>query len=208
MRNLRLAVLISGAGSTLQNLIHWKYIGELPVDFQVVISSSAAAGGIDIAREAGIPVEIVCKSTFAQSEEHSEAIFSICRAHQVQLVVMGGYLQHLSIPVDFTNRVVNIHPALIPAFSGKGFYGKRVHRAALDCGVKLVGCTVHFVDDQYDHGPIIAQRACPVFEADTVDSLQSRVGELERQLLPEVIAAIARDQVSVKDRKVALRTIV
>jgi phosphoribosylglycinamide formyltransferase-1 len=208
MNNLKIAVLLSGAGSTLRNLIQWKQCGELPVDFELVISSCPTAGGVAIAQEAAIPVEIVARKNFSDSQLHSQRVFGLCREHGVQLVVMAGYLEHLAIAPDFEQRVVNIHPGLIPAFCGRGFYGLRVHEAALEYGVKLSGCTVHFVDNQYDHGPIIAQRACPVFEVDTPESLQGRVGELERQLYPEVIAAIARDQVSVSGRRVALRAIV
>ncbi len=205
MNNLRIAVLISGAGSTLQNLIQRNLCGELPVDFQLVVSSCGKAAGLEYAREAGIRSEVVARKSFSDDAAHSQRIFSLCREQKVQLVVMGGYIEHLQITDDFVNRVVNIHPALIPAFSGQGFYGRRVHQAALDYGVKLSGCTVHFVDDQYDHGPIIAQRACPVFEVDTAESLAGRVAELERQLYPEVIAAIARDQVSISDRQVSMR---
>jgi phosphoribosylglycinamide formyltransferase-1 len=107
---------------------------------------------------------------------------------------MGGYLEHLLIPNDFENRVVNIHPSLIPAFCGKGMYGLRVHQAAIDFGVKISGCTVHFVDNQYDHGPILLQRACEVLEGDTAETLQKRVFELECEALPEAIARIAMAQ--------------
>ncbi len=120
---------------------------------------------------------------------------------------MGGYLEFLKIPTDFENRVINIHPSLIPAFCGKGFYGEHVHRAVVEMGAKLTGCTVHFVDNQFDHGPIIAQRACEVLDCDTCDSVQRRVGELERQLYPEVIDAIARGRVEVEGRKVHVRAI-
>ncbi len=208
MNNLRIAVLISGAGSTLQNLIQRKECGELPVDFRLVISSCAKARGIDFASEASIPVKVVSRKGHVDDPAHSQHVFTLCREHEVQVVVMAGYVEHLLIPEDYINRVVNIHPALIPAFSGKGFYGRRVHQAALDFGVKLTGCTVHFVDNEYDHGPIIAQRACPVFDLDTADSLKGRVAELERQLYPETIAAIARGQIQVEGRKVALRVIV
>lgn len=207
MTNLRIAVLISGAGSTLRNLIEWKQRGELPVDLQLVISSCKSAGGLAHATEASIPTEVISRKSFSDAQAHSERVFALCCEHDIQLVVMAGYIEHLAIPEKYTNRVINIHPALIPAFCGQGFYGRRVHQAALDYGVKLAGCTVHFVDNQYDHGPIIAQRACPVYELDTVDSLQRRVGELERQLYPDVIAAIARRQVTIEGRRVAIRDI-
>ncbi|MCA9160089.1 MAG: phosphoribosylglycinamide formyltransferase [Planctomycetales bacterium] len=202
MTRLRAAVLISGSGSTLANLIEYQRRGELPIDFAVVISSNPKAGGLRYALQASIATEVVARKTFADQVAHSEQIFGLCRAHEVQLVVMGGYLEHLGIPDDFANRVINIHPALIPAFSGQGYYGLRVHTAAIEYGVKLSGCTVHFVDNQYDHGPIIAQRSCPVLDGDTPQDLQHRVGELERQLYPQVIADIAAGRVTVTDRRV------
>ena len=191
MTRLRVAVLISGSGSTLANLIECQRRGELPIDFALVISSNPKAGGLRHAEQASIPTEVVARKSFADSQAHSQKIFGLCREHDVQLVVMGGYLELLAIPDDFVNRVINIHPALIPAFSGQGYYGLRVHTAAIEYGVKLSGCTVHFVDNQYDHGPIIAQRSCPVLDGDTPQDLQNRVAQLERQLYPEVIAALA-----------------
>jgi phosphoribosylglycinamide formyltransferase-1 len=119
-------------------------------------------------------------------------MFDEIRRSGATLVVMGGYLEHLLIPDDFYNRVINIHPSLIPAFCGKGMYGLHVHKAAIEFGVKVSGCTVHYVDNQYDHGPILLQRSCEVLETDTAESLQKRVFELECQVLPEAIAAIAR----------------
>lgn len=202
MTRLRVAVLISGSGSTLENLIECQRRGELPIEFVLVISSNRKAGGLRHAENASIPTEVVARKTFADQWAHSEQIFWLCRAHDVQLVVMGGYLEHLGIPDDYANRVINIHPALIPAFSGQGYYGLRVHTAAIEYGVKLSGCTVHFVDNQYDHGPIIAQRSCPVLDGDTPQDLQQRVAALERQLYPEVIAAIAAGRVTVTDRRV------
>ena len=202
MKPLRIAVLISGSGSTLANLLELEQGGQLPVEFALVISSNPKAGGLQFAQQASIPTEVVARKSFADQQTHSETIFGLCRAHGVQLVVMGGYLEHLSIADDFANRVINIHPSLIPAFSGQGFYGLRVHTAAIEYGVKLSGCTVHFVDNQYDHGPIIAQRSCPVLDNDSPQDLQRRVGELERQLYPEIIAAIADNRVSLTGRKV------
>jgi phosphoribosylglycinamide formyltransferase 1 len=105
--------------------------------------------------------------------------------------VMAGFLQHAMIPAAYMGRVINIHPSLIPSFCGHGFYGLRVHQAAIDYGVKISGCTVHFVDNDYDHGPVILQRACPVRDDDTAESLQKRVFELECQALPEAIRGIA-----------------
>lgn len=208
MSSFPIAVLISGGGTTLKNLIEWQRRGDLGVEFALVISSSPTAKGLEYAREADIPYEVVSRKCFDDSDAHSKAVFGLCRKHSVRLVVMGGYLEFLKIPGDFENRVTNIHPSLIPAFCGKGFYGQRVHNAVIEMGVKLTGCTVHFVDNQFDHGPIIAQRTCAVFEGDTPDSVQRRVAELEIQLYPEAIDAIARGRVAVEGRKVVVRAIV
>lgn len=203
MKPLRVAVLISGSGSTLANLLACQQRDGLPIEFALVISSSPKAGGLHHAEQAAIPTEIVARKSFVEPQAHSQAVFGLCRQHDVQLVVMGGYLELLAIPDDFANRVINIHPSLIPAFSGHGFYGLRVHTAAIEYGVKISGCTVHFVDNQYDHGPIIAQRSCPVSADDTAQDVQRRVGELERELYPEVIAAIAAGRVSINGRIVS-----
>jgi len=186
-----IAVLISGGGTTLRNLIEVRDRGELPVDIRLVVSSIKEAGGIGIAARASIPTLVIPKRKSQLAEEHSASVFDPIRQAGVQLVVMGGYLQHVLIPKDFENKVVNIHPSLIPAFSGKGMYGLRVHQAAIDFGVKVSGCTVHFVDNEYDHGPILLQKTCPVADGDTAETLQRRVFELECQALPEAIRNIA-----------------
>lgn len=205
MLDLPIAVLISGGGTTLRNLLVRKSQGELPVDFRLVLSSRQSAGGLQYAHDAKIESHIVSRRKAASPEAHSQTLFDLCRARGVELVVMGGYLEHLLIPDDFANRVINIHPSLIPAFCGHGYYGLRVHQAALDYGVKLSGCTVHFVDNQFDHGPIIAQRACEVLPDDTAETLQARIFEHECQLYPETIAAIAAGRVSVVNRRVYMR---
>ncbi len=208
MPNFPIAVLISGGGTTLQNLLEWQRLGDLDVQFSVVICSHPQAKGLEFAKEAGIPVQMISRKDYADGQLHSQAVFACCREYGVQLAAMGGYLEHLLIPEEFRNRVINTHPSLIPAFCGKGFYGGRVHSAVCEMGVKLTGCTAHFVDNEYDHGPIIAQRSCLVLEHDTPESIQRRVFELECQLYPEVIDAIARGRVSVSGRRVIVRGIV
>ncbi|MEM7476649.1 MAG: phosphoribosylglycinamide formyltransferase [Planctomycetota bacterium] len=203
-RNLPIAVLISGGGTTLKNLLGIHANGQLAVDFKLVVSSKASAKGLEFAKQADIPTEVFAKRDFESAEKHSEAVFAACREQGVEIVVMGGYLEHLLIPADFENRVVNIHPSLIPAFSGKGFYGMHVHRAVLEYGAKVSGCTVHFVDNEYDHGPIIAQRSCVVQLGDSAEDLQRRVFELECELLPDVVQSIALGEVSVQNRIVEI----
>jgi phosphoribosylglycinamide formyltransferase-1 len=199
---LPIAVLISGGGTTLRNLLDKIRDGELEVEVRLVISSSPTARGLEFAREADIPTRTAERRKFDSTEEFSAAIFDACREAGVELVVMGGFLKHVYIPGDFENRVVNIHPALIPSFCGKGYYGLRVHQAVLDYGAKVTGCTVHFADNQYDHGPIILQRTVEVRDDDTAESLAHRVFEQECQAYPEAIRLIAEGRLRVEGRRV------
>lgn len=188
---LPIAVLISGGGTTLRNLIACRDSGMLSVDFRLVVSSTIHAAGLRFAEAASIPTVVVSKSKSLSSQEHSEKVFGPIRQTGARLVVMAGYLQHVLIPKDFESRVINIHPSLIPAFSGIGMYGLKVHQAAIDFGVKVSGCTVHFVDNEYDHGPILLQSTCEVLANDTAESLQRRVFALECEALPNAIRKIA-----------------
>ena len=188
--HLPIAVLISGGGTTLRNLIELQVRGMLPVDFRLVVSSKSQAGGLKHADAAAIPAVVISKNRMQSAEEHSECVFRAIRDSGAELVVMGGYLQHVLIPADFEKKVINIHPSLIPSFSGKGMYGLKVHQAAIDFGVKVTGCTVHFVENEYDHGPIILQNICAVLETDSAESLQQRVFELECKALPQAIRMI------------------
>jgi phosphoribosylglycinamide formyltransferase-1 len=173
----------------------------LPVRIVQVISSRRNVAGVERARKAGLRVEVVERKSFASIEAFSERTFAVCRAAGAKLVCFGGYLQLLKIPADYRGNVLNIHPALLPAFGGKGMYGHHVHEAVLKHGAKVSGCTVHLVDDQYDHGPIIAQRSVEVKPDDTPESLAVRVFEQECELYPEVIRAFAEGRVSVDGRK-------
>ncbi|MBM4001905.1 MAG: phosphoribosylglycinamide formyltransferase [Planctomycetes bacterium] len=201
---LPIAVLISGGGTTLRNLLARVADGRLTAEIRLVISSSSSAKGLQFARDAGIPTRVHSPRDFPAEAAFSDAIFSACREQHAELVVMGGFLKHVKIPPDFQNRVLNIHPGLIPAFCGKGFYGQHVHQAVLDYGAKVSGCTVHFVDDEYDHGPIICQRTVPVLCGDTASSLAQRVFEQECEALPEAIQLIADRRVRVEGRQVRI----
>ncbi len=201
---MRLVVLISGGGTTLKNLLEKIAAGQLAAEIALVISSTSKARGLDIAREAGIPTQVIVRKRFATPEEHSEAVFGACRAARCDWVVMGGYLTHVLIPPDFENRVLNIHPGLIPAFCGKGFYGAHVHEAVLEYGAKISGCTIHFVDNEYDHGPIILQKVVPVLDDDTPESLAARVFQAECEAYPEALRRLASGQVKVDGRRVKI----
>lgn len=201
---LPIAVLISGGGTTLRNLIEKIDAGRLNVEIRLVVSSSAKAGGLQLAESAGIPSTVVQRNRFDSEEAFSRAIFQACRQAGVELVAMGGFLKRVRVPEDFVHRVVNIHPALIPAFCGAGFYGRRVHEAVLDYGVKLSGCTIHFADNQYDHGPVILQQAVPVTADDTPEVLAARVFQAECEAYPEALRLIAAGRVSVEGRRVRI----
>ena len=200
---LPIAVLISGGGTTLKNLLAKIDAEDLPVEIKLVVSSSAKARGLSYANEVGIPTLVVRECDDETTKAFGDAIFAALRERGIELVVMAGFLKFLPIPPDFENRVVNIHPGLIPAFCGQGFYGLRVHQAVIDYGVKISGCTVHFVDNQYDHGPIILQRVVEVLEDDTAESLQQRVFEQECEAYPDAIRLFAEGRLKVVNRRVA-----
>jgi formyltetrahydrofolate-dependent phosphoribosylglycinamide formyltransferase len=201
-RPIRLAVLLSGGGTTLQNLLDRIADGRLRAEVVAVVSNVAGAYGLERARRAGIPGHAVERKKCASREEFSRRIFEPCRAAAADLVLMGGFLQLVLIPDDFTHRVMNIHPSLIPSFCGKGFYGEHVHEAVLAAGVKVTGCTVHFADNQYDHGPIIAQRPVPVRDDDTAASLLARVHEQECEVYPDAVRLFAEGRLRVEGRRV------
>ena len=182
------AIFLSGGGRTLANLIAQ---ADLPIDIRLVISSSAKVKGVDIAKKAGIKTTVVRKTKDLTDEAYCRQMFDPCVAAGTELVVMAGFLKHVLIPDSFENKVINIHPSLLPAFGGEGMYGSRVHQAAIDRGVQISGCTVHYVDNHFDNGPIILQKSCKVEGNDTADSLAARVFELECEALPEAIRMIA-----------------
>lgn len=190
-KRFQIAVLISGGGTTLNNIFKCIARGELDVDVGLVISSSAKSKGISYANQNHVPVKVVPKRKELTDQEYSAAVFQPIRQAEVDLVVMGGFLKHVLIPDDFENRVINIHPSLIPDFCGEGFYGINVHQAVIQKGCKVSGCTVHFVDNQYDHGPIISQVRVPVEVGDTAETLQKRVFLQECEVYPQVIQQLA-----------------
>ena len=202
LKPFNISVMISGGGTTLKNLIDRYECGELNAQITQVISNKPNAGGLQYAGDAGIECHVVDHRDYDSVEAFSKAIFDILRLAGADLVVMGGFLRRVTIPEDFVNRVINIHPSLIPAFCGKGNYGRRVHQAVVDYGCKVSGCTVHFVDDQYDHGPIIAQSTVEVKADDSAESLAARVFEAECELYPQVINAFIAGKVRVLDRHV------
>ena len=200
----KLAVLISGGGRTLRNFLDLAAEGRLPVDVRLVVSSSPTAGGLQYALDAGISTEVFVRKNFSSAAAYGDAIFAACRSADVDYVAMAGFLKLAPIPDDFTGRVVNVHPSLIPAFCGHGMYGHRVHQAVIDYGAKVTGVTVHFVDNEYDAGPIIWQQPVPVFDDDTADTLAKRVFEVEKEAYPHVLRQLAAGRVKLDGRKVTI----
>jgi phosphoribosylglycinamide formyltransferase-1 len=199
---IRLAVLLSGQGTSLQNLLDRIADGRLRARLVFVGSNNPQAFGLTRAERAGIPTAVVERKQCASRTEFSRGLLDPCRAAGAELVCLAGFLQLLEIPDDFRNRVLNIHPGLIPAFCGKGFHGLHVHRAALEAGVKVSGCTVHFADNQYDHGPIVLQRVVPVLDDDTPESLAARVFAQECEAYPDAIRLFAEGRLVVSGRRV------
>jgi phosphoribosylglycinamide formyltransferase-1 len=181
-------VLLSGGGRTLLNLLAAIEQGRLSAEIALVISSRRDAQGIQRARAAGLPVDVLRPRDFpdvaAFAAEQSRRIL----AQRPDLVIMAGYLVHYPVPAALQGRILNIHPSLLPRHGGQGLYGERVHAAVLAAGDRESGCTVHVVDDEYDHGPIVAQRRVPVRPGDSVQSLAARVFEAECAVYPQAIA--------------------
>jgi formyltetrahydrofolate-dependent phosphoribosylglycinamide formyltransferase len=201
---VRLAVLLSGGGSTLQNLADRIAAGALPARIAVVVASRPDAYGLERARQATIPSRVVARKEYADVEHFNDALHAALEPFAVDLVVLGGFLSLFQPRARYSGRVMNIHPALIPAFCGTGFYGDKVHRAVIESGVRISGCTVHFADDQYDHGPIILQGTVPVLDDDTPETLAARVHALERELYPEAIRLWAENRLRIEGRRVRI----
>jgi formyltetrahydrofolate-dependent phosphoribosylglycinamide formyltransferase len=201
---LRIAVLLSGSGTSLENLFEHIDAG-LPAEVVCVVGSRAKAFGLERARQRGIPAHAVPRKDHPDVDDFNDALHEVLARYEVDLVAMLGFLSPFQTRGTWSGRVLNVHPALIPAFSGKGYYGHRVHEAVIEAGVKQSGATVHFADDEYDHGPILLQDTVPVLEDDTPDSLAERVQALERRLVPEAIRLIAEGRVVHEGARVRIK---
>lgn len=204
-RPVRLGVLISGSGRTLQNFLDLSDAGRLKAEVVKVVSSRSDAYGLERARQHGVPTAVVRRKDFRSVEDFSAAITAELQAEHVELVAMAGFLCLYRIPDCLANRVMNIHPALLPRFGGQGFYGDKVHQTVLDNGSKVSGCTVHFADNVYDHGPIIVQKAVPVEEGDDAHSLAARVFEKEKEAYPEAINLFAEGRLQTREGRVEIK---
>lgn len=204
-RRLKMAVLLSGGGTTLANLLHWRREERLFADIELVISSRPGVRGLKVAEDAGIRTEVVHAKTFTRSAREGEEIYdwaamsrkidSLLLPGDFDLVCLAGFLSRYLLPKELEGRVINIHPALVPMFCGQGMYGRRVHEAVVAAGVRVTGCTVHFIDAAYDTGPIILQRCCPVYSDDIPQSVADRVFAEECIAYPTAINLLAEGRV-------------
>lgn len=184
----KIAVLVSGTGRHLENLCRLDAEGALGGSVSLCISSKPGVLALERAAAASVPSVVLEKAGSEDDESYGTRIFEEIRKADADTVVLAGFLKKLWIPEDYRGRVINIHPSLLPAFGGKGFYGHRVHSAVLARGCQVSGCTVHHVDEVYDNGPILVQRWCPVQPDDSADTLAARVFDEELRALPEGLA--------------------
>ena len=200
----RIAVLLSGAGTSLENLCEGIDAGAVPGRVVVVVSSKAQALGLERARRRGIPAVAVPRKEHPDARAFNDALHAALLPHAPDLVLLLGFLSPFETRGRYDGRALNVHPALIPAFSGRGCYGHRVHEAVLAAGVRVTGATVHFVDAEYDHGPIVLQEAVAVQGDDSPETLAARVQEVERRLVPEAVRLFAAGRLAIEGRRVRI----
>ena len=198
MRKVRIAVLVSGGGTNLQALIDAVDKGDINGEIAAVLSDRENAYGLERARKHGI------KAIYIERKQLAERLITELKKLNIELVILAGFLSILDreLVKAYEGRIINIHPSLIPSFCGKGFYGERVHKAALEYGVKVSGATVHFVDEGTDSGPIILQEAVPVYFDDTAETLAARVLQVEHRLLPAAVGLFCEGRLRIEGRKV------
>jgi len=201
---LRIAVLLSGEGTSLESLLERCAAGEVPGRVVAVLASKAEAGGLARAARRGVPAVAVPRKQYRDVEAFNDALHAELERFEPDLVLLLGFLSPFELRGRYEGRALNVHPALIPAFAGKGFYGRRVHEAVLAAGAKVSGATVHFVDEEYDHGPIVLQRAVAVLDDDTPDALATRVHAVERELVAEAVRLFAAGRLRIEGRRVRI----
>jgi formyltetrahydrofolate-dependent phosphoribosylglycinamide formyltransferase len=201
-KHLRLGILISGSGRTMINFHEMIKQRQLNAEIAAVISSRSDTIGVEKTKQAGLPLEIIRKKDYPDIDEFSQKIGDVLIDAKVNLVIQAGWLCLWNIPPEFENKVMNIHPALLPAFGGQGMWGHHVHEAVINAGCKVSGCTVHFCTNEYDKGPIIVQRTCPVKDDDTPDTLAARVFEQECIAYPEAVQLFATGRTFVAGNRV------
>ena len=207
MPQVKIGVLISGSGTNLQSLIDNIETGNIKGRIAVVISNRKDAYGLNRARQKNIDALYIRQKDYESFENFNDAIIDELKKHNVELVVLAGYLKILTSKFieEYRNRIINIHPSLIPAFCGKGYYGIKVHEEVIKYGVKLSGATVHFVDEEADTGPIIIQEAVEVGYEDTAETLQQKVLKIEHKILPLAVKYYCEGKIQISGRKVKIK---
>jgi phosphoribosylglycinamide formyltransferase-1 len=200
MKKLNLIALASGGGTNLQAIIDSIEAGKLNAQIKAVISNNSKAFALERARNHHIPAIHLSHKQFATSEEFDQKLLSILQEKETDMIVLAGYMKMISPTIirQYKNRIINIHPALLPSFGGKGMYGIHVHEAVLKAGVKVTGVTVHLVDEIYDHGAIVLQKTAPVLDEDTPESLAERVLKVEHQIYSEALQLFAEDKIEIR----------
>jgi phosphoribosylglycinamide formyltransferase-1 len=203
MSRLRLAFLVSGNGTLFASITARCQSGELNAESVLLISSSADAPALERAKRLNVPATVIRRDAYAEGSEFCDALLNELRTHNVDFICLAGYLKLVPsrLVAEYKNRMLNIHPALLPAFGGKGMYGRRVHEAVLESGTRLAGATVHLVDAEYDRGPIVLQRPVFVHMDDTIESLEHRVHDIEYDLYVEAIRLFTEDRVEIHGRR-------
>ena len=206
MRLKRIIVMISGSGSNLQAIMDAVNTGDINAEIVGVISNRHDVFGLKRAEKASIKTKVVSKKDFNSTEAFDAANFEAIKAFNPDLIVLAGYLSIISEAIisAYRNRIINIHPSLIPSFCGMGFYGKKVHQGVLDYGAKLSGATTHFVDEGADTGPVIMQKSVMVKDDDTAESLAKRVLEIEHEILVKTVKLFCEDKIAVLKRQVKI----
>ncbi len=206
---LKIAVLVSGGGTNLQALIDAQERGEIPGGkLSLVVAGKPGVFALERAKKAGIPSTVLRKKNFASQEDYDNALIQTLEEAEIDLVVLAGFLTIIGEKVirRFENKILNIHPSLIPSFCGEGYYGLRVHEAALSRGVKVTGATVHFVNEICDGGPIVLQKAVSVENGDTPETLQRRVMEqVEWEILPKAVALFCEGRLAIENNIVSIK---
>jgi phosphoribosylglycinamide formyltransferase-1 len=195
---MNIGVFASGRGSNFQAILSAIELGNLPARVTVLLSNRSDAGAIEIANSRSIPAVHLSQTQFADEALYGAAMLALLKSHNVECIALAGYLKKIPSVVvrEYRHRILNIHPALLPSFGGQGMYGHHVHEAVLASGVKISGATVHLVDEEYDRGPIVLQKAVVVDEHDTPDTLAAKVLKVEHEIFPLALKAFAEDRVT------------
>ncbi|MCH7495089.1 MAG: phosphoribosylglycinamide formyltransferase [Candidatus Marinimicrobia bacterium] len=202
MRNMRIAIFASGNGSNAESIMRASREGRLEADVELILSNNPKAGVLEKAQAYEVKHTVIESGDFGSEAEYVKTVCEILDAEKINFIALAGYLKmiHPDLIDKYNNKITNIHPALLPSFGGKGFYGKRVHEAVLVSGCKVSGVTVHIVDKEYDRGPIVAQTSVPVLDDDTPETLAERVLIEEHKIYPETLQLFAENRVVVKGR--------